>query len=70
MQDKERAALVACLLEVLGEAEVCGADDARRRWPSSALPQGEGWGWNPRGPSGYRLAGRMLLHKGRRVGRY
>lgn len=70
MQDKERAALVTCLLDVLGEEDGRGGDESRRRWPASALPQSEGWGWNPRGPSAYRLAGRMLLHKGRRVGRY
>lgn len=70
MQDRDRAALVACLLEVLGEGNGEGADEASRIWPASGHPHYDGWGWNPRGPSAYRLAGRVKLHKGRRVGRY
>ncbi len=70
MEQKEKAALVACLLEVLGHGEEAGSEDTARLWPSTGHPHYESWGWNPRGPSAYRLAGRIVLHRGRRLGRY
>ncbi len=70
MDPNERAALVACLLEVLDEGEGGKLENTRRVWPSTGHPHYDCWGWNPRGPSAYRLAGRIVLHRGRRLGRY
>jgi hypothetical protein len=68
MQDNQKAALIACLLEVLGDGRE--GSDAERVWPASGHPHFDSAAWNPRGAAAYRLAGRIRLHRSRNVGRY
>lgn len=67
MNDHEKAALIACLLDVLEGADE--QDERQRLWPSSGHPHIDSTAWNPRGPSAYRLAGRVRQHRSRRIGR-
>lgn len=70
MNVREKAAIIAALLEVLGEQAGEATEAGARVWRTSAHPHLDSWAWQPRGKSSYRIAGRVQLHRGRRVGRF
>ena len=69
MDDRETAAILACLIETLTR-EAPGDEDTLRIWPASGHPHLDSWAWHPQGPNGWRMAGRMALQRARRIGRF
>jgi hypothetical protein len=70
MKENEKAAVVACLLEVLGEGNHKPASTGTRVWAASRHPHIDSWSWTPRSEDGYRLSGRLNLFRSRQTGRF
>jgi hypothetical protein len=69
MDDLEKAAIVAALLETLDAGETGTPKDEGWAWRAASNRQDSPF-WHPQSDSAYRLAGRMAMFRARKPGRW
>ncbi|MBM4356324.1 MAG: hypothetical protein FJ109_21455 [Deltaproteobacteria bacterium] len=69
MEELEKAAVVAALLEALDVSESGVTTDEGWRWRAASNRQDSPC-WHPQSESAYRMAGRMAMFRARKPGRW